>query len=193
MDFSKAFNNTLNNLPCLSCGIVRKKHNYIYHKYVDPMGEKERTSIKTERGMKPDCIRDLEIYDRNNDYDGHLSRLDMEGSFRSSGGFHKQPIQPIQPIQSIKPNKQNRQNKPNKQNKQNKPNKPNESNKSKELRGLEDLTLFRDLDGHKSRNTDNDNDNDNDNYNKNKINTRCASCNIPKNKHYMVNCIYQEP
>ena len=190
MDFSKAFINPLNNLPCLSCGVVRKKHGYVFHKYVDPIGEKERTSIKTKRGMKNECIRDLEIYDRNNDYEGHLLRLDVSGSFRGSDGVHKQ-------------------NESNKSNESNKLNKLNKSKESKELRGLEDLTLSRDLDGYKSRNNNDKNNDKNKNNNSNnnsnnsnnndknnnndKINTRCTACNIPKNKHYMVNCVYQKP
>jgi hypothetical protein len=48
---------------------------------------------------------------RNNYYDGYLLRLYVSGSFRTSGGVHKQNIQNIQ-------------------------NESNKSNKSKELRGL---------------------------------------------------------
>jgi hypothetical protein len=34
----------------------QKKNCYVY-----PIGEKERTSIKTKRGMKNECIHNLEI------------------------------------------------------------------------------------------------------------------------------------
>lgn len=83
MEFSKAFP-SINDLPCVSCGTLRSRHRRkgLYHKYVDPMGEKERVNIKTYRGMNREGIRDLEIFGQDI---GHIARLDHAVSSRGRG------------------------------------------------------------------------------------------------------------
>ena len=86
MDFKTAFHNTIT-LPCKVCRVASDKHHHIYdHNFVSPLSDKDRTTVKTQRGMLNDNIRDLEIYNKNNDYGSHISRLDMSASFRSGSG-----------------------------------------------------------------------------------------------------------
>jgi hypothetical protein len=93
MDLKNAFQNTIT-LPCKLCRIPSDEHHNIYdHNYISPVSNKDKLNVKTQRGMKPDNIRDLEVYDSNNDYSKHLSRLDTSATFRSGGNAQTNNIQ----------------------------------------------------------------------------------------------------
>ena len=170
MDFKTAFNNTIT-LPCKVCRVASDKHHHIYdHNFVSPLSDKDRTTVKTQRGMLNDNIRDLEIYNKNNDYGSHISRLDMSASFRSGSGKDYNDYNEYggYGINSKKNNKKIRQeksismgmrpcmdmNKGKEKFMKNPIHNVQQSQKAEtSLRGALDLSLNRDLDGHNARQT----------------------------------------